>query len=1790
MTFIFWRAGSDLGAGSVSGLAPNTSARITSEQAATETEPVVDAADAAAIAGTTKQLSAGGKVCYTLDTTQLPAGTYQIYVRYRSGGGTLTVDQSSQLLSTTLPARSTATYTGNANINGHEFVLLEEYVTLANEATTVCIEATSTLYFDELYLIQTDSIAITDVNQIQFWGLDSDQYPDPTPHGLVRAESDDPLWSGDAPQVYDASAIGATAIAVGENGGTPHEQDAAIPNVDAGSYRVLVRYRFSGTSPSQGYVRFNQTGQTQQSLDVPVVTPAATFDGTISYNGRSGYYNLGTVTLVAGTLNLKVVGPASTGDAVVFDDIVLSPIADTNNDTRTVYGLTRVRDNYNSGTPRQMLPKYGITLNGSTEYASTNDNGKLLPFNGGATYTFTAWVNLTTAGDALFSANGEVNGGWAIYVNATTLRFLSKQSSGAGNALVYDSFGFASITGTGWRHIAIAATVDADGNSGSATFWLDGVLLGTSVIQQSGGYADGSQDFTIGCRNKNTNFFDGSADDLRVYSGELTDAQVAEIAALKPGSQSGANVGVAPLIHYKCEDSVTSKTLRNSGTLGSVADATITTAAIATVRGTASPVYSFANSVGGAQAYVTDGVDDYLDTQLTLNGASSFTVWRRARYLSTSGWDTDGFQNVGASHCEIGRGDGTNLLRFSHGQDGATETNVAIPNGRIHSAGIRSTANGTYSLTLDGVEVDSATATGFTIPINNTLRPFLIGTETNNAATPSTTQNSHAEYYEYLIADRVLTDDELTWLETGGQAGTAIDFEGDANILLYTDFSQQTSTQIVNQANPNLPILKAVGGELTMVPRSEGDTTKDIDQAAYSRRSALYFPGDVYAKVDMGQQLIPGTGDFDIAFDFLQFAEDASDQWQTLISQFTGNSAAGRLWVRIDSTTNNIELELRDAPGNVQIQTATNSVTIGKWHRLQLTRVGDVYTIYIDGIVQAQTTLAGQTVETANTHFGHGPLQLTSHDEFNGLISNIEIDGQQWLTTAGETISGATLTNASYVDVVRGKPGTIQHTGIAPRDMPLTQRALRMFGSTDKVTHTSGPIIPYEGDFSVEVVFLTNDTTRQVIWGQYRIGEARRALMEINCQSGVETAGWIQLYINGMTGSYFQFEQAVPTGVWNKLTVSRTSGVLRIQGEFGDGTACDETQSDSVEILQDDFTIASATGLDLALNGQVSYAKVTDGVTTLGEWAFVGTDGVEPDLSGNERDLALSGTVSSMRGGSDDANGLGATAGTLVRDGYCAGQHLETASTEYLTSSTFQTTSTTKLSGLATFVRDSSFSGAADAIHGQWDAGDKSWLLYIDGTESLRFNYSDDGTTSRSASGAFVTVQDVIYNVQWTFDSGELKMYRDGRLLQTETIAGTGTMNVGGQFAADIPGTPTNLFGGTIYRHGVEDGVCWTDEQVQAINDATTVDELRALRPNLNYWADGKTEVIQGLGALTANGTPDVYPLPAMQPVSAPFAYGYRYNGSTGYFNKGSRLTSGALTALSAGCWVRRDANSTMAMLAEYRFSDNNRAWQYYLHSDGTQRVHLSSDGNTGGVTEATSGAIALGEIAHVAFTYDGTTVTFYVNGVATTSTQGSGSIPASLFDSTSEFTIASFNNGSGSFVNGLLSQVVVHAGVAWSPTNVAAVMAAGTAAGVQSAISGLGGTAWFFEKGNGDESLQGIAKMQSYGTPFQTIIAGGDIPKTQPAGTVPPGLPPVSHGPGVLSPGCSLDLYANESDSPYALRLDALLADGTYDQGDGDEASTLFVRSTLDGDDRLIIRDPAAAGAELTALTTYTT
>ncbi len=80
-----------------------------------------------------------------------------------------------------------------------------------------------------------------------------------------------------------------------------------------------------------------------------------------------------------------------------------------------------------------------------------------------------------------------------------------------------------------------------------------------------------------------------------------------------------------------------------------------------------------------------------------------------------------------------------------------------------------------------------------------------------------------------------------------------------------------------------------------------------------------------------------------------------------------------------------------------------------------------------------------------------------------------------------------------------------------------------------------------------------------------------------------------------------------------------------------------------------------------------------------------------------------------------------------------------------------------------------------------------------------------------------------------------------------------------------------------------------------------------------------------------------------------------------------------------------------------------------------------------------------------------------------------------------------------------------------------------------------------------------------------------------------------LTHGPGVLAPGQSLDLSGGEPNSPYALQLDAIISDLTYQQGDDDESNSVFARSTASGDDRVVVTLPALTGSELTDMQGYT-
>jgi len=1108
---------------------------------------------------------------------------------------------------------------------------------------------------------------------------------------------------------------------------------------------------------------------------------------------------------------------------------------------RTVYGVERYTDPLQSGTPRQLLPKYAVTLNGTSEYINAGSIGA------NRNRTITAWVKVNSlpGTNARFFSNTSnsptANSGLDCYVTST-----------GEVGLFLDGVATVSSAGviTAGTWYLLSVTVASDGTV-SAAINASEVVAGAVADVTSG------NDLLLGRYGlSSTSFLNGAFDDIRVYDGVLSQADLLAIAGLSTGSQSGVAVSLVPSRHYRCEDPVTSVTLRNSGSLGSAADATITTAAIATVRGTASPVYSFANSVGGTQAWCSDGVDDYLDTQLTLDGATAFTVWRRARYLSTNAYDLDGFINSLGSAIQFGRNTGDNEIYFAYTNESGGQVYqpaVTIPDGEIHTLSVSAEVGGNYSAWLNGTElVDTAVGSPFTAISNS--ETFWIG-ENSNAGSP---HNSHTEYYEYLIADRVLTDDELTWLETGGQSGTAIDFENDASILLYTDFSQQTATQIVNQANRNLPILKASGsaaGELTMVPRGESDTTTDVDQADYSYRTAIYLPGDTWARADMGSALIPATGDFDISVDFNLHATDSADTFQTLLSQFKTSSTDGRVLWRINKASLYLDFLIVNAsPGNAQLQSGNNAITVGKWHTARVARVGNVFTMWLDGVQVATQTVAVTVDTTSNTFIGQGEEQLTTHDEFNGLISNIDFNGTQYLTTPNETISGSTLTNASYVNVVRGKPGTLQHTGIAPRDMPLSSPCVTLNGSTEYLT------LPVDlsgaSSWKFSAWLKTSDA------GNFVILEARDA----------DNDGYLISY---SSGTLFVSSDTTDNGVAISSLVDGSWHLLEVEftGSFSivtlDGTIIDTTALSAVASLaRTDVVVGRRVDGDVATHftGNVGLIEFTvDGVSSnypLTE----GAGDVAHDVSGNGNDGTITGTLANIWTNQTNVPG----SGTLVEDGYSVGTWFDGAN-DYFSRANLLGGSAKLCVSL--WMRVDSLAATRVVIGEYVPTGNqRGFLLVVETDGKVRITVSENGTTVANASTATsVITAGQLHHVSMTFDAGTVVYEIDGNTVgtvwsdtaRTFVYGSTADFEVGAYDGGSFPfaGTQSQLL---VHK---DPTVVWDAATKAAIRAAGKTSDVAAIVSDLGgaawYFPDAKTETLQNLPSLTVNGAPEQWVVPA---------------------------------------------------------------------------------------------------------------------------------------------------------------------------------------------------------------------------------------------------------------------------------------------------------------------------------------
>lgn len=287
------------------------------------------------------------------------------------------------------------------------------------------------------------------------------------------------------------------------------------------------------------------------------------------------------------------------------------------------------------------------------------------------------------------------------------------------------------------------------------------------------------------------------------------------------------------------------------------------------------------------------------------------------------------------------------------------------------------------------------------------------------------------------------------------------------------------------------------------------------------------------------------------------------------------------------------------------------------------------------------------------------------------------------------------------------------------------------------------------------------------------------------------------------------------------------------------------------------------------------------------------------------------------------------------------------------------------------------------------------------------------------------------------------------------------------------------------------------------------------------------------------------------------------------------------------------------------------RSHSLYLSTTEKLTLQTTSDGGIGNdAVWETDAAIAVDSWHTYGATFDGGVVVLYVDGVAIASTKTlDRGVNNSIYSGSADLTIGCRTDGI-QFWDGTIDDVRIYQG-ATGVLSAAQMLAIhngdnSTPSG-QTAVLNLpfcedGGTTINDRTTNSnDGTLTGTvgpfwANQQSV---FETLITDGyrragsiNIPAALTGGLAADGNA-LTHGPGKLAPGQSLDITGGEANSVYAQQVADAGVTMTYAQGDDNDSDVLFARveaagATTGADDRILVYLPVLTGDDLTNVQAY--
>lgn len=148
--------------------------------------------------------------------------------------------------------------------------------------------------------------------------------------------------------------------------------------------------------------------------------------------------------------------------------------------------------------------------------------------------------------------------------------------------------------------------------------------------------------------------------------------------------------------------------------------------------------------------------------------------------------------------------------------------------------------------------------------------------------------------------------------------------------------------------------------------------------------------------------------------------------------------------------------------------------------------------------------------------------------------------------------------------------------------------------------------------------------------------------------------------------------------------------------------------------------------------------------------------------------------------------------------------------------------------------------------------------------------------------------------------------------------------------------------------------------------------------------------------------------------------FGITYDGTSGYFTAGDNYDFPALAPFSAVIWIKANTGGTDVARLFDKFTSNN-GWRLN-YSESTRTLEFDRGNGTAMDAATKSASIVNGVWCLAGATYDGTTMTAWVNGVAGTGVASSKSLPGNAVN----LAVGSARGSASTFVDGSVDEPMI--------------------------------------------------------------------------------------------------------------------------------------------------------------------